>query len=75
MSYKMFIYLVMECQLNSAQDLRFTFWPKANYYYEGDHGKDLMDGIGGDKKNAVFKKVKSGHCIIDSPLQFVRYAN
>ena len=25
------IHLVMECHLNSAQDLCFTFWPKSNW--------------------------------------------
>ena len=34
------------------------------------HGKSLMDGVGGTVKNLVFKKIKSGHCIIDAPLEY-----
>ena len=37
------------------------------WHYDGPrHGKSPMDGIGGTMKNLVFKKVKSGHCIIDT---------
>ena len=31
LALKGLIHLVMECYLNSAQDLRFTFWPKSNW--------------------------------------------
>ena len=45
------------------------------HYSERGCGKGPMDGIGGTVKNLVFKKVKSGHCIIDTPLQFAQHAN
>ena len=35
-----------------------------------------MDSIGGTVKKIVFKKkVKSGHCVIDTHLKFAQYAN
>ena len=59
-SWKMFIYLLMECHLNSTQDLCFTFWPKSGWklisHDNNDHGKGLMDDIAGTVKNLVFKR-------------------
>ena len=45
------------------------------HYNGGGHGNGLIDGIRGTVKYLVLKKVRSGHCIIDSPLQFAQYAN
>ena len=44
------------------------------YYNERHHGKGPMDGIGGTIKNIVFRHVKSGKCVIDTPKQFAEYA-
>ena len=49
---------------------KYTTW----HYNELGHGKGTYHGTGRTAKNLVFKKVKSGHCIIDSPLQFAQYA-
>ena len=40
------------------------------FYNEKSHRKGLMDGVGGTVKNVVFRKVKSGFLIIDSPFEF-----
>ena len=40
------------------------------YYNECHHGKGPMDGIGGTVKHMVFKKVKSGHVLVNSPKDF-----
>ena len=34
-----------------------------------------MDGLGGTVKNTVSRKVRSGEVVIDSPEEFVKYAN
>ena len=44
-------------------------------YNELGNGKGTMDGIGRTAENLVIKKVKSNHCIIDSPLQFAQNVN
>ena len=40
------------------------------FYNECHHGKGPMDGVGGTVKNVVFKKVKSGQVVINSPQDF-----
>ena len=40
------------------------------FYNEAHHGKGPMDGIGGTVKHAIFKKVKSGLILINSPEEF-----
>ena len=39
-------------------------------FNEKSHGKGLMDGVGGTVKNIIFRKVKSGFVMIDSPFEF-----
>ena len=48
----------------------YTEW----HYNKSHRGKDTMDGIGGIVKNVIFRKVKSGNVVIDSP-KFVDYAS
>ena len=45
------------------------------HYFEAHHGKDLMDGIGGNIKNMVFKKVLSGTTVINTPKEFAEFVN
>ena len=45
------------------------------HYNEAHHGKGPMDGIGGTIKNKVFREVKSGRIVIDSPKSFTDAAN
>ena len=44
------------------------------HYMEAHHGKGLMDGVGGTIKNQVYKEVKSGRLIIDTPQEFAMVA-
>ena len=44
------------------------------YYNERHRGKGPMDGIGGTVKNLVFRHVKSGKCVINSPREFAEYS-
>ena len=45
------------------------------HYLEAHHGKDPMDGIGGNITNMVFKKVLSGTTVINTPKEFAEFAN
>ena len=45
------------------------------HYLEAHHGKDPMDGIGGNITNMVFKKVLSGTTVINTPKGFAEFAN
>ena len=45
------------------------------HYFEAHHGKDPMDGIGGNIKNMVFKKVLSRITVINTPKTFAEFAN
>ena len=45
------------------------------HYFEAHHGKDPMDGIGGNITNMVFKKVLSGTTVINTPKEFAEFAN
>ena len=40
------------------------------HYNEAHHGKGPMDGVGGTVKNIVFRNVKSGKALINSPKEF-----
>ena len=40
------------------------------FYNERHHGKGPMDGVGGTLKNMVFRKVKSGQIVINTPKDF-----
>ena len=39
-------------------------------YNEAHHSKGPIDGIGGTITNAVFRQVKSGKVVINSPIEF-----
>ena len=43
-------------------------------YNERHHCKGPMKGIGGTLKNSVYRDVISEKCVIDTPTQFVQYA-
>ena len=43
-------------------------------YNERHYGKGPMDGLGGTVKHMVFQKVKSNVIVINSPLEFAKYA-
>ena len=46
------------------------------HYNKSHNGKGFMDGVGGGAvKNLVFRKVKSGHIVIDSPKAFLDHAS
>ena len=45
------------------------------HYFEAHHGKEPMDGIGGNIKNMVFKKVLPGTTVINTPKEFAEFAN
>ena len=45
------------------------------FYYECQHVKGPMDGLGGTEKNIVFRDSESGKCAINSPKKFAKYAN
>ena len=40
------------------------------FYNDCHHGKGPMDGVGRTMKNIVFRKVKSGQVVINSPQEF-----
>lgn len=44
------------------------------FYNERHHGKGPMDGVGGTLKNVIFRKVKSGQTIINTPEDFAKVA-
>ena len=44
-------------------------------YFEANHGKGAVDGVGGTMKHAVFHHVQSGRVVIKSPQQFAEYAD
>ena len=44
------------------------------HYNEAHHGKGPMDGVGGTVKNVVFRNVKSGKALINSPKEFANCA-
>ena len=46
-----------------------------SYYFEADHGKDPMDGLGCTIKTMVFKKVFSHTTIIKAGKEFTEFAN
>ena len=39
-------------------------------FNEAHHGKGFMDGIGGSNKNMVFRQLRSGKPIVNSPKEF-----
>ena len=45
------------------------------YYFEANHGKGPVDGIGGSVKHAVYRNVLSKKVIIENPQQFASYAD
>ena len=45
------------------------------YYNRHHHGKGPMDGIGGTVNNLVFRHVKSGKVVINTPEEVVHYAD
>ena len=45
------------------------------HYFEANHGKGAVDGIGGRVKHSVFCRVKSHQVVIQSPVHFAKYAN
>ena len=44
-------------------------------YFEANHGKGVVDGIGGTVKHAVYSHVLTNRVAIKSPKQFAKYAN
>ena len=46
-----------------------------SYYFEADHGKDPLDGLGCNIKTMVFKKVFSHTTIIKAGKEFTEFAN
>ena len=44
-------------------------------YFEANHGKGAVDGIGGTVKHAVYSNVFKNRVVIKSPKQFAGYAN
>ena len=40
------------------------------HYMEAHHGKGLMDSVEGTIKNQVYKEVKSGRFVMDTPQEF-----
>ena len=44
-------------------------------YFEANHGKGAVDGIGGTIKNTVFRQVLAKQIVIQSPRHFAEYAN
>ena len=45
------------------------------YYFEHDHGKGPVDGVGGTVKNTVLRRVLAKEVVIESPQHFASYAN
>ena len=45
------------------------------HFFEANHGKGAVDGIGGTVKHAVFRHVLSNKVVIKSPQQFDEYAD
>ena len=44
-------------------------------YFEANHEKGVVDGIGGTVKHAVYSHVLTNRVVIKSPKQFAKYAN
>ena len=44
-------------------------------YFEANHGKGAVDGIGGTVKHAVFRHVLSNRFVIKLPKHFAEYAD
>ena len=44
------------------------------YYNERHHGKGPINGVGGPVKNVIFRKVKSGHVLINTLKEFAEAA-
>ena len=44
-------------------------------YFEANHNKGAVDGVGGIVKHAVFRHVQSGRVVINSPQQFAEFAD
>ena len=44
-------------------------------FFEANHGKGAVDGIGGRVKHSVFRRVLSKQIVIESPKHFAEYAN
>ena len=44
-------------------------------YFEENHGKGVVDGIGGTVKHAVYSHVLTNRVVIKCPKQFAEYAN
>ena len=47
----------------------------SQFYNKRHHSKGPMDGIEGTMKNLVFRNVKLGKCIIETPKDFAQYTN
>ena len=45
------------------------------FFFEANHGKGAIDGIGGTLRHAVFRHVLSNKVVIKSPRQFAEYAD
>ena len=45
------------------------------HFFESNHGKGSVDGIGGTIKHAVFRKVLAKQVVITSPQEFAKFAD
>ena len=45
------------------------------HFFEANHGKGCVDGIGGTIKHAVYQHILSKQVAIASPQDFAEYAN
>ena len=45
------------------------------HYFEANHGKGAVDGIGGRVKHSVFRRALSKRVVIEGPQHFAEYAN
>lgn len=45
------------------------------HFFEANHGKGAVDGVGGTVKHAVYRHVLSGRVVIKTPQQFAEYAD
>ena len=43
-------------------------------YFQANHGKGAVDGVGGTIKNTVFRKVQSKEVVIQGPKHFAEFA-
>ena len=45
------------------------------HYFQANHGKGAVDGVGGTIKNTVFRKVQAKDVVIQGPKHFAEFAD